>query len=321
MQQQPNGIVIAASANGRIGLSAGMDVLRAGGSALDAVEVCTRMVEENPDDHSVGLSGLPNLVGEVELDASIMDGSTRAAGAVAALRGYPHPVSVARRVMTDLPHVLLAGAGAARFAAQCGFSAQELLTEDARRIWRERFAGILPEDSTAGDERYFARMREFVAALADPQHIAGTVNVIARDADGAIASAASTSGWAWKYPGRVSDSAVIGAGNYCDNLYGAATCTGRGEMASRCCTARSVVTHLENGAPLAIALQRAMGDLLRLPDAYASTLNILAMTRSGEVQAISNGESSFVFMDVSMASPREMPRTRMTERESEEGQQ
>src|SRR3712207_4459709 len=122
-------MIVVASANGRVGIGRAMEVLRAGGSALDAVEAGTRLVEDNPEDHTVGYAGLPNLLGEVELDASIMDGRTLATGAVAALQGYANPISVARRVMTDLPHVLLAGAGAARFAGECGFQPTDLLTE------------------------------------------------------------------------------------------------------------------------------------------------------------------------------------------------
>src|SRR5215212_7442559 len=123
-------MIVVASANGRVGIHRAMAVLRRGGPALDAVEAGTRLVEDNPEDHSVGTGGLPNLLGQVELDASIMDGRTLAAGAVAGLQGYPNPISVARRVMTDLPHVLLVGDGAARFAQEAGFQAVELLTEE-----------------------------------------------------------------------------------------------------------------------------------------------------------------------------------------------
>src|SRR6185295_16783144 len=103
---------------GDIGIPAAWAILQEGGTALDAVEAATRIVEDNPEDHSVGYGGYPNLLGEVELDASIMDGTALRAGAVGALRGYRHPISVARRVMEELPHVMLAGAGAARFAAE-----------------------------------------------------------------------------------------------------------------------------------------------------------------------------------------------------------
>ena len=127
-------MIIIASSNGAIGMSAAWAILQSGGSALDAIEAATRLVEDNPDDHSVGYGGYPNLIGEVELDASIMDGATRRAGAVGALRGYRHPISVARRVMQELPHVMLAGAGAERFAAECGMPREDLLTDAGGRI-------------------------------------------------------------------------------------------------------------------------------------------------------------------------------------------
>src|SRR5512141_1790882 len=100
-------MLVAASGNGRVGIAEAMATLRRGGSALDAVEAGVRAVESHPDDHSVGLGGLPNMLGEVELDASIMDGRTLAAGAIGALKGYEHPISVARKVMEELPHVFL----------------------------------------------------------------------------------------------------------------------------------------------------------------------------------------------------------------------
>src|SRR5438552_19179094 len=109
-------MIVIASSNGDIGLPIAWDILRSGGSAIDAVEAATRIVEDNPDDHSVGYGGYPNLLGEVELDASIMDGTTLRAGAVGALRGYRHPLSVARRVREETDHVLLVGEGAARLA-------------------------------------------------------------------------------------------------------------------------------------------------------------------------------------------------------------
>ena len=114
-------MIVVASANGRVGIGAAIEILRAGGSALDAVETATRLVEANPEDHTVGYGGYPNLLGEVELDASIMDGRTLSAGAVGGLKGFKHPISVARRVMEDLPHVLLVGEGAARFAREIGW--------------------------------------------------------------------------------------------------------------------------------------------------------------------------------------------------------
>jgi L-asparaginase / beta-aspartyl-peptidase len=248
--------LLVASANGAVGMDAAWDVLASGGSALDAVEVGTRLVEDEPTDHTVGYGGYPNLLGEVELDASIMDGSTRAAGAVGGLRGYRAAITVARAVMERLPHVLVAGEGGARLAAELGLLREDLLTGEAERTWRDGIEGKLPDGSVA------ATMLSKVASLAtDPERAAGTVNFIAVDSAGRMASAVSTSGWAWKYPGRLGDSPVIGAGNYCDGRYGAATCTGFGELAIRAGTARSIVAALAGGAGLAAACDAAMRDV------------------------------------------------------------
>ena len=117
-------MIVVASANGNVGMEAATEVLRAGGSALDAVEAGAKVVELNVEDHSVGVGGYPNLLGQVELDASVMEGTTRRAGAVAALQNYPNPISVARAILDHLPqHLLLVGDGAARFAAERGFAA------------------------------------------------------------------------------------------------------------------------------------------------------------------------------------------------------
>ena len=114
-------MLLVASTNAKIGFADGMEILRRGGSALDAVEAVIRHVESNPKDHSVGYGGLPNVLGEVELDASIMNGESLAAGAVCAVKHYEHPISIARQVMERLPHVMLAGQGAERFARELGF--------------------------------------------------------------------------------------------------------------------------------------------------------------------------------------------------------
>jgi beta-aspartyl-peptidase (threonine type) len=281
--------VMVASENGRLGLLAAMDLLRQGGSALDAVELACRIVEDDPADHSVGYSGLPNLAGEVELDASIMDGRTLQAGAVAAVKDYGHPISLARRVMSDLPHVLVVARGAERFAQELGEVPANQLTEEALAIWRERFREHnLQPDATAD-------LRALAHELARPLHLQdrqptvakddklGTVNFIALDQAGNLASAVSTSGIAWKYPGRVGDSPIIGAGNYCDNRYGAAACTGRGELALRVSTARSLVLYMKMSMSLLDAGLEALRDLHHIfttPDHY---MNIVALTPQGEV--------------------------------------
>ncbi len=132
--------IVIASGNGAPGLAAGIAVLRKGGSALDAVEACARVIEADPSDTSVGRGGKPNVLGVVELDASLVDGTTHRVGAVGALTGYLHPITVARAVMERLPHVMLVGDGAARFAAEIGAQKATLLTPSTRRMWVERLA-------------------------------------------------------------------------------------------------------------------------------------------------------------------------------------
>src|SRR5258707_6213032 len=241
-----------ASEGGEVGLEAGMSLLRAGASALDAVEAAVRVVESNEADHHVGVGGLPNLLGEVELDASIMDGATRRAGAVAAVSGFPHPISIARAVCDQLPqHLLLVGAGAERFADEVGIERGPTLTDEALRMWRDGLSAAGIEAAEAkqgpGESAYRRQALERIASMSPPAGPMGTVNVLALDASGSLAAGVSTSGYPWKYPGRVSDSAIIGAGNYCDNRLGAAACTGRGELAIRGTTARSVLRALAAG--------------------------------------------------------------------------
>lgn len=307
--------IVVASSNGRVGIAEAVRVLREGGSALDAVEAGVRLVEDNLDDDSVGTGGLPNMLGEVQLDASIMDGRTLLSGAVGALRGFPHPISVARRVMTDLPHCFLVGSGAELFAEQAGFERAELLTPRARERYESWLRERLPEGATTdgdGYARYAQRMRDLAALvhrLADPERTHGTVNFLARDREGNIASAVSTSGWAWAFPGRLGDSPVIGAGNYCDNRYGATACTGRGEMAIRAGTARSVVLYMKLGMSVEKALTEAMRDLWALNDPFYGNMNIVALDRDGRPAAATNRPgATFVWQRTDMDDCVEEPR-------------
>jgi isoaspartyl peptidase/L-asparaginase-like protein (Ntn-hydrolase superfamily) len=275
-----------ASEKGEVGLAAGIGLLRGGASALDAVEAAIRVVEADEDNHTVGVGGMPNLLGEVELDASIMDGATRQAGAVAAVTGFPHPISIARAVCERLPqHLLLVGTGAERFADEAGVERGPTLTDEARRRWREGLSAAGIEAAVArfgpGERAYRQRALERLASMAVPDGPWDTVNVLALDAGGNLAVGVSTSGYPWKYPGRVSDSAVIGAGNYCDNAVGGAACTGRGELAIRGTTARSVLHALAADADPAQACAAALGQTLDLPDEFRTPLQALCLTPDG----------------------------------------
>src|SRR5512146_1101472 len=135
-------MIVVASTNGNVGIRQAMAVLQAGGSAVDALEAGIRPVEDNLAEHWVGTSGMPSILGEVELDASIMDGRDLTAGAVGCVKGYPNPISIARKVMEELPHVFLVGEGAERFAAEMGFKKAELLTAGTRAEWRKDIASL-----------------------------------------------------------------------------------------------------------------------------------------------------------------------------------
>ncbi|MGC8461705.1 MAG: isoaspartyl peptidase/L-asparaginase [Candidatus Dormibacteria bacterium] len=276
-------MVIFGSANALPGLDAGWARLAGGDSALDAVETAVRIIEDNPHDHTVGFSGLANVLGEVELDASIMDGTTRSTGAVGALHGYAHPISVARVLMSTLPHVMLVGGGADAFAQEIGAEARDLDTTESRQQWEARFQdmGVMHPNS--------ANTIAATNALLTYAHAAGTVNVIAVDGKGNIASAVSTSGWPWKYPGRLGDTPVIGAGNYADGRYGAAACTGFGELSIRGVTAYSVVRNMHDRMDVLDACSEAILDLAPLANPVIDnlTMSIVACSRSGDVAAVS----------------------------------
>lgn len=313
----PDGVgIVAGSANARVGLQAGVETLRNGGSAIDAAIEAVKLVESNVEDRGVGTGGMPNVIGQVELDATIMDGRSLAAGSVGAVKNYPHPIEIARKVMELTPHVMLVGAGAELFAKHHGFETANLLTESSEASWRERVEGSSDNGSSVYEDSYQLYMRvvdDWTQKL--HEEIFGTTNVIVRDADGNIACAVSTSGWGFKWPGRLGDSPIIGAGNYADNRFGSAACTGRGEMAIRCSTAASVVMYMRHGKSLNEALGAAMVDLRHLDDPFAgdrsNVMNIVAMDKDGTVNAASTSdESTFVFQRTDMDAYEE--RDRMT---------
>ncbi len=239
------------------GTAAAWEWMRAGRSALDSIEQGIRAVELNIEDQSVGRGGFPNALGQVELDAGVMDGRTRASGAVGALQGFLHPVSVAYAVKDRLSHVLLVGEGAARFAAEIGAERGENLTDQTRQAWLEWCAKMHFDPARDAD-----RLMEVVYGGRDPQRSGGTTVYLAQDANGDIAAATSTSGWAWKYPGRLGDTPIAGAGFYADNRYGAAACTGMGEIAIRAGLARAVVGLMEHGRTVEEAVREGLKDIL-----------------------------------------------------------
>lgn len=303
--------VMVGSQNAKVGIPAGIEILRQGGSAMDAAVAAVKLIEDNLEDHSVGTGGIPNILGEVELDAAVMDGRSLSSGAVAAVKRYANPVEIARKVMELTPHALLVGEGADLFAELHGFTESTLLTGEAREIWRKGVEESAEAKQDLESDAYQLQLDNWTHLLHD--RIFGTTNVIARDAEGNIACATSTSGWGFKWPGRVGDTPIIGAGNYADNRYGAAGCTGRGEMAIRAATAHSVVTFMRMGQSLEEALRQAMLDLRDLEDRfaerYAGIMNIVAMDADGNVNAASTSDQSkFVFQRTDMDEYEEKPR-------------
>lgn len=293
--------IIVASGNGAKALPHGIGILRRGGSALDAVEACARYVEADTADTSVGRGGLPNVLGVVELDASIVDGTTHRAGSVAALVGFHHPITVARAVMERTPHVLLAGDGAARFAREIGAEPARNLTTSTRALWREALRSVR---QTPVGVRRARRLLPVVRRLISERM--GTVNFIALDRRGSLASAVTTSGWAYKYPGRVGDSPIVGAGNYCDSEAGGACCTGYGELALRSLTAKTAVDRLAAGLAPATVARRAIADANALAD---RPFNVVVLSRDGRHASATNRDGrQYAFMTTAMAAAESLPR-------------
>ena len=261
-------------------LTAGLQTLAAGGGVLDAVEEVARLVELDTNEDSVGVGGLPNVLGDVELDAMIMDGGTRRVGAVAGVRKFANPISIARAVMTRLPHVMLVGAGADRFARECGFAEATLLTSDSRAQHRALLEKLGAQD--LGDEAD-AALAPVVNEALKRRAEGDTMNALACDADGHMAVAVSTSGLGWKYPGRAGDSPVPGAGGYADDRYGAAAATGMGELVLRSGTTLRAVLYHETGMTPHDAARRALGEVCALPGYDAASVRLIYVTPSGEV--------------------------------------
>jgi N4-(beta-N-acetylglucosaminyl)-L-asparaginase len=251
---------------------AAMEILARGSRALDAVEAGARVPEADPEDNSVGYGGYPDRDGRVTLDACIMDEKGNA-GSVSFLEHIMHPVSVARKVMEETPHVMLSGEGALQFAMRHGFKKENLLTEAARVAWREWLAAA-----------------EYQPLLHPGMH--DTIGILAIDAAGDIAGACSTSGVAFKYHGRVGDSPIIGAGMFVDNEVGGACATGWGELAMRTLGSFLIVEIMRRGATPQEACEEAVDRILKkyrheLVDDFG--VGYLAVNKAGEHGAFSVG--------------------------------
>ncbi len=238
----PGALRVVSSGNGIRATAKAMEILQAGGDPLDAVIAGVNIVEDDPNDMSVGYGGLPNEDGVVELDSSVMYGPTHTAGAVAALRNIKNPSKVARMVMERTDHVLLVGEGALKFAKAHGFKEEDLLTDQSREAWLH-----WKETMSDRDNWFPPKTESLPESLRSVMSTYGTINCIAIDAAGRLAGVTTTSGLSWKLSGRVGDSPIIGAGLYVDNEIGAAGSTGRGEANLQTCASYRIVEAMGRG--------------------------------------------------------------------------
>lgn len=240
--------IMVGSKNAIAAVNRATELLRGGADPLDAVIGGINVVEDDPNDDSVGYGGLPNEDGDVELDSSVMDGRTHKAGAVAALRGIRHPSTVAALVMRRTDHVLLVGPGALRFAKAHGFQEENLLTEHARQVWLEWKEQHSDHDAWLPPEGA-PRKTEFGwnNRIDGKDFTYGTIHVSCLTAGGDLVGCTSTSGLSFKIPGRVGDSPILGAGIYVDNEVGAAGSTGRGEANLQNCSSFMIVEFMRQG--------------------------------------------------------------------------
>lgn len=222
-------IKVVSSANGLEATRIAYQRIVAGADVLDAVIAGVNTVEDDPDDITVGLGGLPNEDGVVELDSAVMHGPTHRAGGVAALRNIKNPSKVARLVAEQTDHVLLVGEGALRFAKANGFEEVDLLTDKTRKIWLYWKQSLSEVDDwlTPPPDQLDPAVREFFHL--EPERPTGTIHCAGIDPAGNVSCVTTTSGLFFKIPGRVGDSPIIGAGLYADNTVGTCGSTGRGE--------------------------------------------------------------------------------------------
>ena len=265
--------------SGKQGIKIAYDMLSTGADPLDAIVAGVQVVELNPNDQSVGLGGLPNEEGVVQLDASCMHGPTKRAGAVGCLEDVAEAAAVAKAIMDNTDHIFLVGAGAKRFALEMGFKQQNLLTEQSRQDWLRWKSRLNANDAwldqpskppqpvrPTRDENEHASNVHLEYDRFGVPYTYGTINMNAVTARGDIASVTTTSGLSWKIPGRVGDSPIIGAGQYCDNDVGAAGSTGRGEANIKVCGAFLAVEFMRQGMAPQQALMKVMERVIAMTE-------------------------------------------------------
>ncbi|MBB3318827.1 MULTISPECIES: N(4)-(beta-N-acetylglucosaminyl)-L-asparaginase [unclassified Rhizobium] len=286
------------------GFPTSVEMLRDGANSLDAMVAGIGKVESEVKVRSVGYGGWPNMLGNMELDAAVMDGNTREVGTVGAVPNTLPVARLAHEVMKRLPHVMLTGDGARRFATEIGFAEDDVLFEDSKRVWWER----LEKELSAEDLAKFPDipLAPLSRAITDPERVRDTTVFLSADPARGIHAATSTSGWAWKYPGRLGDSPIPGAGFYADSRYGAAACTHTGEMTMRCSTARTVVLAMKLGYSLTDAVKLAIDELNELSSGFLAGVVIHAVDAKGNHEVVNfrcEGEIRYWLWEDSMPEP------------------
>ena len=297
--------IVISSSNGLRATKRAMEMLQTGADTLDAVIAGVNINELDPEDHSVGYGGLPNEEGIVELDSSVMHGPTRRCGAVASIRNIKTPSKVAKMVMEQTDHVMIVGDGALRFARAMGFQEDNLLTEDSRvawMVWKLSLHDVEGHNNwgpglDAPPAKKMARLKELFphvheqtlawAAQMARHPLTGTINCLALNSKGEMSGVTTTSGLAWKIPGRIGDSPIIGAGLFVDQEVGAAGATGRGEENIRICGAHTIVENMRHGMTpkeaIADAFKRVTRNFGGDHDRLAQfDLNFYALRKDGE---------------------------------------
>src|SRR5262245_9426545 len=297
-------MLLVANAEAWPGFQTTVDMLRSGSDSLGAMVAGIGKVETDARVRSVGYGGWPNMLGEMECDAAVMNGNTREIGSVGAVPDTIHVAALAHEVLKRLPHVMLTGAGARRFADEAGFPRDNVLLDDSKRVWRERLERQLsPDELSRFPDIPLAPLSR---AITDPERVRDTTVFLSADATRGIHAATSTSGWAWKYPGRLGDSPIPGAGFYADSRYGAAACTHTGEMTMRCATARTVVLAIKLGRSLVDAVKFAVEELAELKEGFLGGVVIHAVDAHGNHEVVNfrvGGEVRYWLWEEGMSEP------------------
>ena len=261
-------IFLSTWAHGKPANERAAEIFKSGGSLLDAVEKGINVPESDPNVTSVGYGGIPNAEGEVELDAAIMDGARHRAGSVCNLHKIKNPISVARMVMEKTRHTTLAGEGAFQFALKMGFEPQTLLTPFSLQKWQDWKAN--PHHKTFW--------------LSPENH--DTIGMVANDGKGHCVAGCSTSGLAFKIPGRVADSPLVGCGVYADDNVGAASATGDGDLMTNYCTSISIVHLMARGASPQDACMELLKHMVKTdPQNKDGQVAVIAINTRGEIGA------------------------------------